>query len=131
MTQLTLKHLETMFRSLQSCCLHQPPWTPVDAETVLCSVQNQYGDSWKDSTPPGTDDYPSWKDGTDSASYTVARLRDGRYGLLAESEDYTGHGCQCQASAAVYDGLDELLRMGVDDDGAREAIRVRLEAAGD
>jgi hypothetical protein len=122
---MTPKNLEFMFGQLSGCCLHQPAWTPVDAQAVLCSVWSSYGGSWQDSKPVA-EEWDNWKGSTDAVSYTVALLKDGRYGLLSESEDYTGHGCQCSAAAGVYGSLDELLRLGVDDDDARDAIRARL-----
>lgn len=130
MTELTAKHLEVMFRQLQACCLHDPVWTPVDVDRVLCSVQSGYGGGWKDCTAP--DDYGTFKDGTETSSYTVARLKDGRLGLLAESEDYTGHGCQCNAATGAYESVSDLLRLGVEEwqEGAREAIRLRLAVPG-
>jgi hypothetical protein len=36
----------------------------------------------------------------DTASFAIGRLADGRYVLIVESSDTTGHGCQC--SGAVY-----------------------------
>lgn len=130
-TDLTPKHLEIMFRQLQGCCLHDPVWTPVDAVRVLCSVQSDYcGDGWKDCTAP--DAYGTFKDSTDTNSYTVVRLKDSRFGLLSESEDYTGHGCQCNAATGAYDSVSDLLRLGVEEwqEGAREAIRLRLAVPG-
>jgi hypothetical protein len=128
--QLTPKHLETMFGSLQDCCLHSPVWTPVDVDKVLCSVHDADGE-WRDSTPPA-DRWGAWKTGTESTSYTVVRLKDGRFGLLSESEDYTGHGCQCTAATNVYDSVNDLVRLGVEEwqSGARDAIRQRLAVPG-
>lgn len=125
---LVPKHLEHMFSYLQSCCLHTPVWTPADVDRVLCSIWSEYSGQWADSTTPG--EYGGWKGGTESESYTVARLRDGRFGLLSESEDYTGHGCQCSAATNVYATLNDLLRFGVDSESAREAIRQRLAVQG-
>lgn len=130
MSALTANDVEQMFGYLQGCCLHAPVWTPVDITEVLCSVWNGDGSGgWTDSGVPG--EYGSWKDSTESSSYTVVRLKDGRYGLLSESEDYTGHGCQCDAATNVYDSLDDLLRLGVEEwqSGARDAIKARIGGA--
>jgi hypothetical protein len=130
-TQLTPKHLETMFGQLQGCCLHSPVWTPVDVEKVLCSVwQGDESGGWTDSAIP-EEPYGNWKTSTESGSYTVVRLKDGRLGLLSESEDYTGHGCQCSAATNAYDSLDDLLRLGIEEyqSEAREAIAARLPTA--
>lgn len=126
-TAITPKDLKVMFGSLQGCCLHNPVWTPVDAAEVLCSVWNGDGSGgWADCKVPA--EYGNWKDYSDSTSYTVARLKDGRYGLLSESEDYTGHGCQCSAATNVYASVDELLRLGIEEwqSDARDAIKARL-----
>lgn len=70
---------------------------------------------WKGEGSGG--DGSDWSDGpkpcTDSQSYAVCKLRDGRYGVLLESEDYTGHGCQCSGSASVHDTLDDAIRFGL------------------
>lgn len=122
MAELTVKDLESAFGDLSRCCLHSPAWTPVDVDRVLCSVARSY---------------PEWRaaetydiGGSDSESETVVRLKDGRYGLLSESSDYTGHGCGCGASAAAYATVNELLKLGVVDEAAREAIRAALAVPG-
>jgi hypothetical protein len=129
MSTLTVRHLEIMFTQLLDCCLHDPPWTPGDVEQVLCSVWcGDESGGWKDCEPPeGT--YYSWKDGTESSSYTVVRLRDGTLGLLAESEDYTGHGCQCSAAVSTYSSLADLQRFGVEGGEARDLIARRCMAS--
>lgn len=125
MTQLS--DLELMFQELLRCCLHQPVWTPTDATEVLCSVW--HGDDsggWADCLPDGADGCYSWKTCSESSSYTVVQLKDGGFGLLSESEDYTGHGCQCGAATSTYSSLDDVLRFGVEDLPARMAIWQRL-----
>ena len=124
---MELKNLERIFDSLQGCCLHQAVWLPRDATMILCSIYTNDNGDWEDSLDYGA--YGNWKDGTESSSYTIARLRSGKLGLLAEWEDYTGHGCQCDSSTSIYDNLTELLRYGIPEDyprGAREAIETRL-----
>jgi len=128
-TPITLSDLDSIFTQLTDCCLHKPTWTPGDAVGVLASVQND--DSvWSDESGVWTDckmdEYGNWKAGTDSGSYTVVQLRDGRYGLLSESEDYTGHGCQCGAATGVYSSLRDLLLLGVIEGEARDALAARL-----
>ena len=111
---ITIEDLRSTYDSLAACCLHDPQWSPDDVTEVVAMVWegDDTGGMWK----------PGEKTCSESESYTVVRLKDGRYGLLAEGEDYTGHGCQCSSSTAVYGSLDELLTMGVPEDGAREAI---------
>lgn len=121
-TELTVKELESAFGELARCCLHSPAWTPADVDRVLCSVCRHYPD-WGDSKSYDIG-------GSDSESETVVRLKDGRYGLLSESSDYTGHGCSCGASAGAYDTVDELLKLGVVDEKARVAIRIGMSVPG-
>ena len=106
---MDVKDLEAVFRSLEDCCLHQPQWRPIDVETVLAGVWRGYEGNWQPVTVDDPDGYPSWKPETESESAFAVKLKDGDYGLLHESEDYTGHGCQCGAFTGRYDGLRELL----------------------
>ena len=83
MSTFTAKHLEVVFGQLQDCCLHNPAWTPADVADVPCSVWN--GDEsggWADCQPV-TKSYDNWKRGTESSSYTVARLKDGQSRCVA------------------------------------------------
>lgn len=111
---ITIDDLRGTYESLASCCLHNPEWSPDDVTEVLCTV-------WS-----GEDTGSEWRTGektcTESASYTVVKLTGGRFGLLAESEDYTGHGCQCGSTTAVYLASSGLLIMGVPEPEARLAI---------
>lgn len=116
---ITINDLRGTYESLADCCLHNPVWSPDDVTAVLCTIWTgeDTGEQWK----------PGEKTCTDSASYTVVKLSGERYGLLAEGEDYTGHGCQCNSATSVYGSLDDLLAMGVPEPEAQQAIR---EAAG-
>lgn len=118
---MTIDGLRLAYDSLAACCLHDPVWSPDDVAEVLCLVWSgdDSGGDWK----------PGEKTCTESQSYAVVRLSDGRYGLLAEGEDYTGHGCQCDSATTIHATLDELLSMGVVEDGARLAIRRELSPA--
>jgi hypothetical protein len=117
---VNLKDLENEFQHLLGCCLHDPVWTPADATAVLCSIWNG---GWE-AGYPGWDDTP--KNATESSSYTIARLKDGRLGLLTESEDYTGHGCQCGSGTFIYTDVADLLKNGIEDEQARAVIAERL-----
>lgn len=105
---MDVTELDAVFRYLENCCLHEPQWRPLDVESVLAGVQHGYGDEWKPVTFEDAG-YVSWKDGTDTESAIVVKLKDGGYGLLHESEDYTGHGCRCGAFTGRYDSLEDLL----------------------
>ncbi len=115
-TSQDLKDLEQMFIDLRRCCLHEPIWTPVDCRKVVAHVwSGEYEGGWVTGSPGS-------KTCSESRSFTVVQFHNGEYGLLYESEDYTGHGCQCDAGTSAYKTLDELLRYGVDSDGATQAI---------
>jgi hypothetical protein len=119
MMSITDEGLRETYAGLLACCLHDPQWAPDDVAEPLCTVwDGDEGGGWK----------PGAKQGTESVAYAVVRLKDGRYGLLADWEDYTGHGCQCSSSTSAYGSLDELLNMGIPEDGARTAIQAALAA---
>lgn len=52
----------------------------------------------------------------ETGSIALARLADGRYLTVFESSDYTGHGCQCDGGADLYDSLAEAYNLGLTDD---------------
>lgn len=111
---ITDEELRDTYAGLLACCLHDPQWSPDDVVEPLCTVwQGDGSGGWQ----------PGAKQSTESSAYVVVKLKDGRYGLLEDSEDYTGHGCQCGSSTAVYGSLDDLLRMGIPEDEARTAIQ--------
>ena len=118
---ITMDELRATYASLSDCCLHEPQWSPDDVAEVLAVA-------WTG------DESGGWRRGekqsTESLSYTVVRLTDGRFGLLADSEDYTGHGCQCDSSTSIYGSFDEVLRMGIVEDEPRVLIaQIVAEAA--
>jgi hypothetical protein len=110
---ITVDELRSTFASLTECCLHDPQWSPDDVAEVLAVV-------WEG------DESGGWQRGekqaTESQAYTVVRLSDGRYGLLADSEDYTGHGCQCDSATSTFASYDDVLRLGIVEDEARTLI---------
>jgi hypothetical protein len=90
-----------MFRDLLDCCLHDPQWTPADVNRII---------AWRGDRQTGSE----------SSSIIVVSLKraDGSpdgYGLLTQSEDYTGHGCQCRSMTARERFLARLLAH-LDDD---------------
>jgi hypothetical protein len=86
-----LEDLAGEFESLESCCLHEPRWRPLDAAEVLV---------WRWESP---DDYGS------TEQVILVRLKDGGFGLLTSSSDTTGHGCQCGSHTVRADTLAGLL----------------------
>jgi hypothetical protein len=42
----------------------------------------------------------------DSSSFALGKLADGRFIVIEESSDTSGHGCQCSGSATIHDTLD-------------------------
>ena len=86
------------------CCLHAPLFAIADV-THACYRWSEYGPPYSDGVKPCSD----------SGSYAVVQLQDGRFGTFSESEDYTGHGCQCSSNTSVHATLDEAIRFGLGD----------------
>jgi hypothetical protein len=53
--------------------------------------------------------------GTERDGCFVALLKDGRWLAAWDSEDYTGHGCQCSGGGAFFSTREEALRLGIGD----------------
>lgn len=91
-----MSDLSDMFRDLQGCCLHDPQWTPDDVDREIAWIGDR-------------------QTGSDSSSIIVVRLKPPQgeprceYGLLTQSEDYTGHGCQCGSMTVREPSLAKLL----------------------
>lgn len=90
-----MSDLRDMFQELLGCCLHEPQWTPDDVHGII---------AWNGDRQTGPE----------SSSIIIVSLkkpdgpRDG-YGLLTQSEDYTGHGCQCGSMTVREPSLSGLL----------------------
>jgi hypothetical protein len=52
-------------------------------------------------------------DYAEGSSCAIGRTKDGRFVVVEESSDTTGHGCQCGASASIHDTLEEAVRLGL------------------
>lgn len=102
-----LEALPDLFQYVTGCCLHNPLWGPEDAVEVLGWTWNGEYDGGN-----GTGPKRAWNE---SGQDVIVRLRDGAYGYFNESEDYTGHGCQCGSFAGKYPTLEDLWRDGVGD----------------
>lgn len=85
-----MSDLNDMFKDLLSCCLHDPQWTPDDVAEEISRVE-EYGDY------------------ADSFTVIVVKLKSGEFGLLTESADTTGHGCQCGSMTVKEPTLRKLL----------------------
>ncbi len=95
-----LDDLKQMFEDVERCCLHDPVWRPDDVDTIV----KWYGDH---------------ETGSESSSQVLVRLKNKdrwsrEWGYFEQSEDYTGHGCQCGSYTARDSRLGGLLS-GVDD----------------
>jgi hypothetical protein len=53
----------------------------------------------------------------DSTEYGIFQHEDKRFGVIVDSSDYTGHGCQCGSSCEFYDTLEDAIRLGLDPEG--------------
>lgn len=62
----------------------------------------------------------------DGANWLMyGQLKDGRYFYLSAGCDYTGWDCQASGWGDVKDTLEELIRMGMDDEG-REVFGLKV-----
>lgn len=98
LTETEKEDLLDAFDYLEDCCLHEAQFTPAEVDSILA-----YG--WMEG---------GWKrelclTGNDGQGFAVARLKNGRYGLITASADYTGHGCQCGSMTVVADTLPEIV----------------------
>lgn len=99
---MTLDDLKEHFKYLESCCLHEPVWTPGDVTEILFAIQSDGSSSWT----------VGWEGGSETSVIVVVALKDG-YGLLSSGEDYTGHGCQCGSFTGKYEKLSQLFKDGI------------------
>jgi hypothetical protein len=107
--------------ALDSCCLHNPPFGPDDINEEVWAVSSgEYREGH------GLFGFSKgWEFGPESSQHALVLLWDGNYGYVHASEDYTGHGCQCGAyaavigpdPAAVWDQIEEYQR-----DEVRQAV---------
>jgi hypothetical protein len=89
------------FAMLERCCLHNPQWHPGQVVRIIDAICDDDG-GWHVMDNGG-------KSFSDSSSVYLVELEDG-FGLLEESEDYTGHGCQCDSFTGKYGTLEEALQ---------------------
>lgn len=82
--------LRDMFNEVKNCCLHDPQWTPDDVQKIVL----WHGDRTT---------------GSESSSLIIAKLKDGKWGLFTQEEDYTGHGCRCGSMSVKEDTLHKLI----------------------
>lgn len=94
-------------------------WSPTTvqecfAEANMCkghSLLEPYPD---DNTVTITGAWTDYGSGWDNESFAIGLLSDGRYLVVMESEDSSGHGCRCSGSSSVHPTLDEALRLGLE-----------------
>lgn len=71
---------------------------------------------------------PDWCVGVcDSESFALGQLQDGRYAVVWEASDTTGHGCICDGSASVFETLETALSLGLIKDQRELAIKTIQE----
>jgi hypothetical protein len=90
-----MSDLSEMFEVLERCCLHEPQWRPGDVDREIAWIGDR-------------------ENGSESSSIVIVQLKctfpdKPFYGLLTQSEDYTGHGCQCDSMTAREPSLASLL----------------------
>jgi hypothetical protein len=90
--------LSEILGRVEGCCLHDAQWTRDEVDHVVAILDSDDGDYGETNSitivalKPLGDDSPG-----------------GSYGLLTESSDTTGHGCQCDAMTAREPTLRALL----------------------
>lgn len=99
---VTIEDLATDIEYLTTCCMGHVMFTGDDIAEILLNGQRTHG----------TDGYGPIYYGiidTDCDTFVIVRLKNGKFGLLTASADYTGHGCQCGSMTLVKDTLPEIL----------------------
>jgi hypothetical protein len=93
-----LADLRKLFEDVQTCCLHNPVFTPDDVHHIVKWIGDE-------------------TTGCDSQTIVLVRLKSEEndawrapWGWFTQGEDYTGHGCQCGAATVKGDTLQELAR---------------------
>src|SRR3990172_3380469 len=59
--------------------------------------------------------------GPEHSMGALVALAGGSFAVVYESEDTTGHGCQCSGDIGFYQTLDDALRLGVQSSDRAEA----------
>jgi hypothetical protein len=67
----------------------------------------------------------SYAEGTERSGYVVFKTNDGRFAVLSDGEDYTGHGCQCSSSLTVWDNLRDALWLGLTDEERNQLVFIK------
>ena len=93
-------------------------WDPITIQEVFGEAQ---GCNYHPLTEPYPDDktetivggWTDYGEGWDNESFAIGKLEDGRYLVVMESEDSSGHGCQCSGSSSVHATFEEAMRLGL------------------
>jgi hypothetical protein len=105
--------LQDYFEYLLTCCLHDPQWTPDEVASIVGWYSNEgLSSRWIAGESEG---------GSEVEVLVIVRLKDGSWGVLESSEDYTGHGCQCGSRTSRHDTWEDLRLNGID-----QATRAQL-----
>lgn len=96
---ISLEDFKIEMDRLQGCCLKHPEDYQVD--------QIVHVEYWVESIPD------------EATGYAIFRLKDGRWGSMDESQDYTGHGCQCGSNVSFHPTKEDAIRLGIGEDGCR------------
>lgn len=83
--------------------------------------EHKTGIPWSDLDGRAIAAYMDYEDG--SSGVAIFALADGRFCVVRQWEDTTGHGCQCGGEAAIYASREEALLQGINGD---EAIQLGL-----
>ena len=85
--------LKNYLRSLERCCLKHRQNYAIDE---IVSVE-----AWIESENDGP------------AGGALFNTASGKFGAMEESQDYTGHGCQCSSQLEIFETREEAIRLGL------------------
>jgi hypothetical protein len=88
-----LKAFKDEYHSFSGCCLDEATRHRVDHSVALYAFE------------------PSEPDGDPGGALT--KLDDGTWAAFEESQDYTGHGCQCGSTSSVHSTRAEAIKFGL------------------
>jgi hypothetical protein len=99
--------IQDILDSALSCSDHHFSVEGLDLEglTTIIALAREYGD-WSTEVFPGSD----------VSSFALGQLKDGRYMVVRESQDYTGHGCQCSGDMSTHTSFEDAWTFGLTQD---------------
>lgn len=75
--------------------------------------EHQTGLEWGDLKGRAIASFYEHGDYSESSGVAVFKLDDGRFCVIREWEDTTGHGCQCGGTTEFYASMDDVIKLGL------------------